>query len=1167
MTDRVGQHLGNYRLTRLLDKGGFAEVYLGEHVYLNTQAAIKVLHARLTSEAMEDFLAEARHLSHLVHPHIIRVLDFGVQDATPFLVMDYAPHGSLRQRHPKGTPVPLSTILPYVRHVAAALQHAHDQKLIHRDVKPENMLLGPNLEVLLSDFGIALLTHSSGSLHVPEMIGTMAYMAPEQVRGKPAPASDQYALGIVVYEWLCGKRPFAGSVSELFSQHLFVPPPPLHEKIPDIPPVVEGVVLRALAKDPQMRFEDVWAFATALQEASDAVSSSHTLFVPEAAPPAAPPAELPKEPPASERASPFLNTPPFNLTPLVGREREVKAVGILMQRSEVRLLTMTGPGGVGKTRLALEVATGLQRAFADGICFVALAPISAPDLVVPILAQTLGLKEAGDQALFGRVVAFLREKRLLLVLDNFEQAVAAAPLLVELLSACPQLKMLVTSRALLRVHGEHEFPVPPLALPDLKHLPDVESLSHYAAMALFVQRARALKPDFDLTGENASPIAAICTRLDGLPLAIELAAARIKLLPPLALLARLTHRLQVLTGGRQDAPARQQTLRNTIAWSYDLLPPGEQQLFLRLSVFVGGCTLEAAEAVCGTPGDTSASILDGIASLLDKSLLMQTEHRSAEPRLTQLETIREYGWECLAASGEREAARQSHAAYYLALAEEGDLGPWRRPQEVWLQRLEREHDNMRAALQWLVEQGEAGEGVYHRELALRLGVALGWFWDICGPWSEGLLFLERALARSEGVMASIRAKALDAAGWLASYLDDYDRAKVLGEESLVLHRELRDAAGTADALILLGDIADVRGNYAEAATLYREALALSRETGNNIGIAYALRCLAGVTLHRGEYAQTETLAQEFLTISREMGDQGFTGNAYSLLGQVALQDGDETTARALLEKSLAVYRGVSVHQGFIGDTYSHLGQLARRQGDVTRARALFEASLEIHRAMGSRQGTAESLAHLARAAASQGDTEASRDLYEEGLMLARELDNKLTIASCLEGLAGILLAQGEAVWAVRMWGAAKAVREAIGAPLPPIERAGYEQAVATARGLLAEQIFAAAWAEGRTMTPEQALAAREPAAIPGEMSRVPPSITPAPPAPSYPAGLTAREVEVLRLVAQGLSNAQIAAHLIISPYTVNAHMRSIYSKLEVTSRIAAMRYAAEHHLI
>ncbi len=1151
MSDRVGQLLGNYRLIRLLDEGGFAEVYLGEHVYLNTQAAIKVLHARLTSEASASFLAEARHLSHLVHPHIIRVLDFGMKEATPFLVMDYAPHGSLRQRHPKGLPVPLPTVVPYVRHVAAALQYAHDQKLIHRDVKPENMLLGPNVEILLSDFGIALLTHSSGSVHVPEMVGTMAYMAPEQVRGKPSPASDQYALGIVVYEWLCGERPFAGSVSELFSQHLFVPPPPLHEKIPEIPPAVEGVVVRALAKDPQLRFEDVRAFAAALEEASTTVVSSQTLFVPVADPPAARPVVLPKEPPASERASPFLNTPPLNLTPLIGREGEVKAAGTRLLRREVRLLTMTGPGGVGKTRLAFAVATDLQHAFVDGICFVALAPISDPDLVVPTIAQTLGLKEAGDGSLFERVRAFLREKRLLLVLDNFEQIVAGAPLLVELLSACPQLKVLVTSRALLRVHGEHEFPVPPLALPDPKHLSDVENLSHYAAVALFVQRAQALKPDFDLTGENASTIAAICTRLDGLPLAIELAAARIKLLPPLALLARLTHRLQVLTGGRQDAPARQQTLRNTLAWSYDLLSAREQQLFRRLSMFVGGCTLEAAEAVCGTPGDMSSTLLDGVASLLDKSLLMQIEHRNKEPRLMLLETIREYGLECLAASGELEQTRYAHAAYYLHLAEKAEPHLRSEQQAVWLARLESEHDNLRAALRWLLDHKE-------REMALRLSGALASFWVICSHWTEGRSELSQALAASEGVAAAIRAKALNGAGVLMGMQGDHEHALALCEESLALSRKGGDTQGTALSLLWLGEITFWTGSLLRSRAQLEEALTHFREVDDSWGIATSLERLAALALEQGEYSISRSLLEESLALNRKVGDKTRIANVLLTWAWMLIWSaGELEKAHAMLEECLALSREVG-DKGTEAAGELLLGVVALFQGEYIRAHSLLEESVALSRKMGKQREIAQGILGLGFLAFTQGDYETAQALLEESLALSRKIGHQSMMALCLEILAAVAVAQGQLTWGVRLLGTAETLRETIAVPRPPATQMWYEQSISIARTQLDEEDFAAVWAEGQAMTPEQVLAAREPVATPREIAKVTPSITPTIPASSYPAGLTAREVEVLRLVAQGLSNAQIAERLIISPYTVNAHMRSIYSKLEVRRCIHAL---------
>lgn len=449
---------------------------------------------------------------------------------------------------------------------------------------------------------------------------------------------------------------------------------------------------------------------------------------------------------------------PAQLTLLIGREREVAAACLLLRRPEVRLLILTGTGGVGKTRLALQIATELLADFADGVCFVSLAPISDADLVVPTIAQTLGLKEIPGQPLLALLKTSLSEKHLLFLLDNFEQVAAAAPQLSELLIACPHLKILVTSRAALYLRGAHEFPVPPLALPDLARLPESETLSHIAAVALFLQRAWASEPDLQLTAANARAIAEICVRLDGLPLAIELAAARSKLLPPQALLARLDQPLAVLTSRALDVPTRQRTLRNTILWSYQLLDDWEQKLFRRLCIFVGGCTLGAVEAICNSLDDAVGMlpILDGVASLIDKSLLRQTEQESQEPRLMMLETIREYGLECLALGGEMEIVRRTHAHYYLALAEEAEqeLGG---PQQVgWLEQLEREHDNLRAAMRWSLEQGKARDNL---EMAWRLGNALRWFWQRRGHLNEGRIFLERALAGSQGSVTLGRAKA------------------------------------------------------------------------------------------------------------------------------------------------------------------------------------------------------------------------------------------------------------------------------------------------------------------------------------------------------------------------------------------------------------------------
>ena len=458
-----------------------------------------------------------------------------------------------------------------------------------------------------------------------------------------------------------------------------------------------------------------------------------------------------------------LATPPHHLpiqpTPFIGREKEVAAVQHQLLREDVRLVTLTGPGGMGKTRMALHVAAQLHAHFADGVWFVPLAPISDPNLVIPTIAQTLGLREARERSLLEQLQVSLRERQVLLLLDNFEQVVSAATHVADLLTSCPHLKVLVTSREVLHVRAEHEFPVPKLSLPDPKRLPDLMALSQYEAVALFIQRAEAVRPEFQMTNANAPAMAEICIRLDGLPLAIELAAARIKLLPPQALLTRLGQRLQLLTSNARDVPARQQTLRNTIQWSYDLLDAQEQQLFCRLSVFVDGCTLEAVEAVSAALGEATLPVFDRIASLIDKNLLQQTAQEGEEIRFLMLETIREYGWEVLAERQEREATQAAHAAYYLALAEEAELALGGPQQLLWLQRLEREYGNLHAALHWLRLQGSrAGAGDEAAGLALRLETALSYFWIVRGYRNDGrrrprqlFLDLEEGLSIQEAV--------------------------------------------------------------------------------------------------------------------------------------------------------------------------------------------------------------------------------------------------------------------------------------------------------------------------------------------------------------------------------------------------------------------------------
>ena len=858
-----------------------------------------------------------------------------------------------------------------------------------------------------------------------------------------------------------------------------------------------------------------------------------------------------------EQTLPFSNLP-MHLTPFIGREREVAAACTLLSRPEVRLLTLTGAGGVGKTRLALAIATEMQEDFPGGVCFVSLAPIRDVELVLPAIVQALGLQGTGALSPLDHLKAALREQHLLVLLDNFEQVVAAAPRLLDLLAACPQVKLLVTSRQVLRVRGEREFAVLPLTLPDPKYLPDAETAERYGAIALFLDRAQAIMSDFQLTPANIHDIAEICVRLDGLPLAIELAAARIKLLPPHMLLTRLEHRLQVLTRGVQDAPARQRTLRHTLDWSYDLLDAREQQLFRRLSIFVGGCTLEAVEAMYGLLDGRPGDILDGVASLIDKNLLQQTRQEAGEPRLMMLETVREYGLELLAESDERARVQRAHATCYMQLAEEAEtplLGP---QQSTWLERLEQEHGNLRAALHWSLEQDKGEEAREARKIAWRLVGALRWFWRVRGYLSEGRHFLEQALMKREGIEAQVQVKALLAAATLTFFQSDYDRSEALCEESLALCRELGDRSGRARALYWLGNVAWVRGDATTARSFLEEALALFRAIDDKEYVAYSLISLSSFANSQGAYARARSLLEESLAIHREMGNK--RGIAFSLtrLAQVIfVTEDDQALVRSLIEESLTLSREVGLQEG-IADSLHLSGKLALREGDVSTACALAQESVRLYKQIGHRRSAAEALMALGKVIATRGDDAAARALYEESLAIARELGDKWAVALCLVGLGEVVASQQQEDLAVQLWGAAESLRQAIDAPVPQIERAAYERAVEAAHTHLGERAFAVAWSQGRTMIPEQILGVRG-----QEADAQPVRTEPAP----YPDELTAREMEVLLLVAQGLTDTQVAQALVISPRTVNAHLRSIYSKLGITSRHAATRYALDHHMV
>jgi predicted ATPase/class 3 adenylate cyclase len=628
---------------------------------------------------------------------------------------------------------------------------------------------------------------------------------------------------------------------------------------------------------------------------------------------------------------------PVQPTPLIGRARELAALAELLARAHVRLVTLTGPGGSGKTRLGLQAAAELVEGFPQGVFLVALEPIADPGLVLPTIAQTVGLKETGTAPVADSLKEFLAPKKVLLVLDNVEQLVEAAPQLADLLTAAPQLKLLVTSRTPLHVSAEHEFPVPPLALPDPAHLPELASLSQYESVALFVERARAVKADFAVTDTNAPAIAEICVKLDGLPLALELAAARAKLLSPQALLARLEQRFDLLTGGPRDMPARQQTLRGTIDWSYGLLGMEEQTLFVRLAVFVGGCTLEAAEAVCGPGG-----LLTGLSTLIDNNLLRQQEQPDGEPRFTMLESIRAYALERLEESGETEEVRRLHAGYFVALSER-TYEDWRTGDVDWFS-LERDHDNVRAALTWLVARDEG-------ELMLRLMSGLTPFWTTRGYLGEGVSWSDEALRLTADSPLPLRARAWEHAAHFAWHREKTGRAKELGQRALVAYRELGDTYREAWTLEILAIVASMTGDARQSDALYEQAAAIFRNHGQLKPLSQTVHNQGLLAMGTGDYARARAFLEESLAGCLELGLDQAAGNTLCDLGILALYERRYEDAAPLFVESLesALRTGWRIN---IAYTLRGLAGVAAARGEIEAAALMLGAAEKVEEQVG-----------------------------------------------------------------------------------------------------------------------------------------------------------------------------------------------------------------------
>jgi predicted ATPase len=1021
-TLKPGMRLGPYEILSSLGAGGMGKVYRARDTRLGRELAIKVLSGHLSAsrEHLARFEQEARSASALNHPNIVTIYEIGAASSTHFIAMELVEGRTLTELLASGF-MPLQKALQLAAQAADGLAKAHEAGIVHRDLKPENLMVTGDGLVKILDFGLAKPPRpqedfsDSPTVAGPEtrpgtIMGTVGYMSPEQASGLASDfRSDQFSFGAVLYQMLTRKRAFhRPTEAETLAALLRDQPASIASLNPEAPAPLCWVVERCLAKEPAKRYSSTSDLARDLAEIRDRLS------------------EAPHK---------SLETRPSDLpaprTVIVGREAEVAAAKGLLLREGVRLVTVTGPGGIGKTRLTLEVARQSMAEFPGGVYFVPLSAVSDPGLIPSVIARTLGVKETEGRAPLETLTEFFENsvrRPLLLLLDNFEQLNRAAPLVSELLTIGPSLKILVTSRSPLHVYGEFEFPLPPLALPDPKAALPLADLAKFSSVALFVERVVAIKPDFKLTQENAAAVAEICARLDGLPLAIELAAARVKLLPPPAMRTRLMSRLHLLTGGARDLPARQQTLRAAMDWSYDLLDGEEQKLFRRLAVFAGGSTLEAVEAVTNAQRDLSLDFLEGMASMVDKSLVKPVDQGEGESRFTMLETIREYGLEKLAASGEEALTRRAHAAYCLVLAEEAAAEDTGADRTDVLARLEVEHDNFRAALEWLTETGNA-------EWGLRLGAALFRYWETREYLTEGREQLAKVLKMPAAAAHSkARGRVLFAAGVLAAVQGDDAASSGHLKECLEIARQSEDQQGVAISLNAMAVVARDRGDLASAHKLFLESLEVWKELGDSIAVARGLSNLASVAKMQGDFASARTLYGQCLAIFRELKDR--TGVAWSL---------------------------------------NYQGDVARDQGDAAGACSLYEQSLAMFRELGDRWGIAGSLADLGNLAREHKDFQAAEALYAESLLAFKELGHKRGVARLMECFASAAADQSLAERALRLAGAAAALRQTLGAPLTTAEQLKLECALGPARQALAQSASTEAWLEGWTMQPDKAI--------------------------------------------------------------------------------------------
>ena len=1020
---QIGTAISRYRIAERLGSGGMGVVYRARDERLGRDVALKLLAGVSldSGDASQRFVREAQLAATLNHPNIVTIYEVEEADGHHFIAMEFVEGETLRARIARGS-LDLDEVIRIGADVAEALDAAHALGLVHRDIKPANILLTRAGRAKVADFGLAKRVEDASLMdnaatvsdlsRAGAVAGTVSYMSPEQTRGDALdPRSDLFSLGVVLYEALTGRLPFEGPTAIAVIHEIAVVEPPAPSRIRrGIPRALDAVLMRAMAKDRERRYARGAEIASALRSLSEVPS----VFASSAS--------------DAEAAALVPNNLPVSLTSFVGRKGEMEEVARLL--GSARLVTLLGSGGCGKTRLAIQVARNLLESLPDGAWVVELAALSDPSLVPQSVAIALGLREESGRPLVEMVAEHLSSRTLLLVLDNCEHLTAACASLVQtLLAAAPGIRILATSRQGLGVAGETLWRIPSLSVPDPGGAPlSRQAVSRYEAVRLFLERAAAVQPSFALTDQNAWTVAQICGRLDGIPLAIELAAARVKVLPAAQILGRLEDRFRLLTSGSSAALERQQTLRAAVDWSYDLLTGKEQQLFQRISVFAGGLSLEGAEFVCSGNGIAEEEILDLLAHLVDKSLLIPEEGCEGTARYRLLETLRAYGRERLERAGHAGEYVGRHGAFYRAAADRAEPGLLGPEQASWLNRIEEEHENFRLAIESAHDRGDIAT-------ELSIGASLWRFWWTRGFWQEGNRRLTKAIEASGGTGDPARAKALHGGAVLARSLGDYAAAHDRIEACISMARDQGDREGLALSLKELGNLAYVRGDHAAAKSAYEESLLHCRAIDDRRGIAAVLHNLGSVALGQEDYARTRQLYEESLLLERELGDR--TGEAITLNG---------------------------------------LGSAARAQGDDAAALAYHEEGLSLQRELGERSGIAYSLGELGLLAANAREFQQGRAFLSESLGILREMGDRQGMVDALERFAALEFRRDQSERALMLYGASRALREQLGVEAMPSERRRVQEDLASLWDALGADGAAAVFSKGRAMTLERAFA-------------------------------------------------------------------------------------------